>query len=496
MMSNIHTLKTQCDQQSTEFTFQLEHTRERNATERQELCEKYENIIAQIRGELQALQSEYLDEKQLMRVAMEGKEAEHSTHMIDLESKLCEKILNESNKLTDLQAQMDAMKENYEKCLRKSSECLQDTTDTLTRRFKQQLDEREIQIKNLMDEIQTKKEEFFHYCKQLNVDNERRIAQLSLKHEMSLKDANDMLGKWRTDACILTKKHDTTANQSEQLKKDLALVTEQYNRSQKLVCQMEQNIIELQREIDARNKIVDNKELCLAQAFDKIAAMETMKQHLNGRAVELEAQIEPLNEQIKEYKHEIGQLKEAHAKLLVKIDDLNVEIKGLNDKRKIVSNALQIENDQVHYLQTRLHRLHGEIFEMIQFVQDPVRLKEMALGLHQKYSFVDYFIFRCFFVVENCDIQSYNLFRYAKDGDQPDMMNDSTKTIGILETKSALDRRKQWTKVKNSSNEAKITAMKQDRFEQNRLIKENLFLLAEIDRLKAALNSKSCKSKC
>lgn len=387
MMSNIHTLKSQCDQQTTEFTFQLEHTRERNSTERQELCEKYEKIIDQLRGQLEALHSEYMDEKQLMRVAMDHKDTEHSTHMIDLESKLCEKILNESNKLTDLQAQMDAMKENYEKCLRKSSECLQDTTDTLTRRFKQQLDERETQIKHLMDEIQTKKEEFFHYCKQLNVDNERRIAQLSLKHETSLKEANDMLAKWRTDACILTKKHDTTAENSEQLKKDLALVTEQYNRSQKIASQMEQNIVELQREIDVRNKIVDNKELCLTQAFDKITAMETMKQHLNERAVELEAQIEPLNEQINADKHEIVQLKETHAKLLVKIDDLHVEIKGLNDKRKIVSNALHIESGKVHYLETRMHRMYGDIFEMIQFIQDPAKLKEMAHGLHQKYGF-------------------------------------------------------------------------------------------------------------
>lgn len=79
-----------------------------------------------------------------------------------------------------------------------------------------------------------------------------------------------------------------------------------------------------------------------------------------------------------------------------------------------------------------------------------------------------------------------------KDSDKTGTKDDSTKALAKSETKSAVDRRKQWTKI---NVEEKTPAPKQDRFEQNRLIKENLFLLAEIDKLKAALNSKSSKSK-
>lgn len=385
MVSKIHGLKAKCDQQSNEFAFQLEHTRERQTVERQMLCDKYEQIIARLRMELQALQSEYSDEKQLMRVEMDRNDEEHSTQMVQLETRLCEKILCEANKSADLKARMDAMKENYEKLLRKSSDCLQETTDTLTKRFRQQLDERETQIKHLMDEIQTKKEEFFHYCKHLNIDNERRIAQLSLKHETRLKDASDMLAKWRTDACVLTKKNDASTVHCAQLQKDLAVLSDENGRNKKYICQLEQNIIELQREIDSRSRTLDSKAVCLTQALEKVAAMESVKQQLNGRAVELEAQIEPLNDQIKENLHEIAELKESQTKMLVEIDDLNVQIKGLNDKRKIVSNALKLEADKVHCLETLLNRLYGEIYEVTQFIQNPPKLKEMALGLYKTY---------------------------------------------------------------------------------------------------------------
>lgn len=480
-LSKIQSLEKQCEQQSTDFAFQLEHTRERQSNERQELCHKYEKNVDELRLELQALQAEYSDEKQLMHIAMEQKDTDHSTQMIQLETKLCEKILNESDKSADLKTKMDAMKEEYEKLLRKSADCLQESTGTLTKRFKQQLDERETQIKNLIDEIQTKKEEFFHYCKQLNIDNERRIAQLSLKHETRLKEANDMLTKWRTDASILTKNNDATTIHCDQLQKNLGSLSEENNRNKLCIAQLEQNIIELQREIDLRNKNVDNKEICLAQALEKCTAMETIKQHLNERAIELAAEIEPLNDRIKENLHEIGELRGAHAKMLVKIDDLNVEIKGQNDKRKIVSTALKLETSKVHYLETMLNRVCSDIYDVTQVIQQPLKLKEKTLELFKRYDIDLYYKFTADNFVK---ISMVDLFcRYVESSEKFEKIKAAPESPCKSQiSKSAAARRKEWS---HTNVDDKMPPPREHRCEQQRLIKENLFLLAEIDKLKA-----------
>lgn len=385
-MTKITNLEERLDQQSTEYSFELEHARKMQSLELQKTCEKYDKIISQLNNDRDALEKKYHEEKNLLNSVIEQKDIEHSTQMIQMEAKLCEKILNESNKSAELKSKMDNLKEEYEKLLRKSSDCLQATIDTLEKRFNEQLHERENQIRSLMDEIQTKKEEFFHYCKQLNLDNERRIAQLNLKHEIRLKETNDLLFKWRTDASILTKKNDATARYCEQLKNDIGILLDENNRNKKYICQLEQNIYEFQREIDLRNKLVDDKEICLIQALDKISNMETLKKFLNERAIELESQIQPLNEQIKQYNLKIDDMEECERNLRVKIENLNIDISGLNDRRKVISNDLKFEKNKVLCLETLIDRICADIYEMVENSQDISKLRQNAFCMYKKYA--------------------------------------------------------------------------------------------------------------
>lgn len=384
-IARIEHLETRLNQQLSEHSFELKHAKKMQSLELQSTCEKYEKIIRELKEERAMLDLKYREERHIIQSAIEEKEAEHSTAVIQLEAKLNEKILNESDKSAELKVKMNNLKDEYEQLLRKSADCLEETIGTLSKSFKEEMSQREDKIRTLHDEIQIKKEEFFHYCNQLNLDNDRKVAQLNLNYETKLKESNDNLLKMRVETCILTKKIDSSTTICEQLRTDISLLLDEHGKNKKYICQLEQNISELQIDIDIRNKIVCDKEACLMEAIEKNATMEKMKKFLNERAIQLEAQIKPLDEEIKRSTCKITEIEDLKKKLLWQIDDLQIEIQLLRNKSKAISIDLKAEKIKNLHAQTVIKRISADICFMIQHIQDFPKLKELALTLFKKY---------------------------------------------------------------------------------------------------------------
>lgn len=384
-VQRIEHLENRLNQHMSEHTFELEQTRKQQSLEMQRTCEKYENELKKIKAERQTLELKYCEERNLISAAIEERNTEHSTTIIQLEAKLNEKILSESNKSADLKVEMDKMKADYEEELHKAAEYLQNTVDTLKRAFDEELKRREENASQLRDEIQMKKEEFFHYCQQLNLDNDRKVAQLKLNYETQLRECNDNLLKWRTEASILTKKIESTSKTCDQLRADISVLLDEHNRNKKYICQLEQNITELQRDIDVRNKLVMDKEICLAEAIQKNQAMEQLKQFFNERAIELEIQIKPLNDEIKQQYCKISEMEEGRQKLQWKVDDLNIEIEQLKNRCKAIQADFKVEKIKSSHLETVIQRMCSDISALVQNIQDAHKLKESALILFKTY---------------------------------------------------------------------------------------------------------------
>lgn len=243
----------------------------------QKTCETLTKTINELKQRNHLLEENNREEMLVMKATLREKNTKHANELIELEAKLCKKILYESNKSAEMKTKIEQTKEEYEKLLRKSADCLHQTTKTLEEKFTEKLKDRDDQIRTLLDEIQNKKEEFVHYCNQLNLDNDRKMAQISLKYETQLKKTNDELSKWRTEASILAKKIDGSSSSYIQLKDNVALLTEENNKNKKYICQLEQKLNDLQQEIELRNGLVDDKESCLKNAIEKNAMSPTEK---------------------------------------------------------------------------------------------------------------------------------------------------------------------------------------------------------------------------
>lgn len=384
-ISHIDSLETRLNNQLSEHSFEMQHVEKMHTIEMQKTCEQYELTIKGLMEKRKTLEHKYCEERNLINAAIEERNEAHTTAIIQIEAKLNEKILIESEKAIELKKEMDAMKDRYEKQLRESDENHQNTIETMKTEFKLALDGRETEICKLHDEIQTKQEEFYEYCNQLNLDGDRKMTQLKLNYETRQKETNDSLLKWSTDASILSKKTESTSATCEQLRNDIATLLDEHSRNKKHISQLEQNITELQRDIDIRNKLMSDKEICLIEAIERSNALEKMKQFMNERAIQLEAQIQPLDDEIKSKAYKIYEMDELKRKLARKIDDLNIELRLSRNRCKAISVDLKAEQMKNLHLETTVKRMCSDVALLAENVQNLPKLKELALDIFQKY---------------------------------------------------------------------------------------------------------------
>lgn len=489
---HIEDLETRLNNQLSEHSFELEHVEKMHTLEMQKTCEQYEMTIRTLNEKRNTLEQKYREEWNLINAAIKERNEAHTTAIIQIEAKLNEKILIESEKTIDLKKQMDAMKMDYEKQLRECEENHQNVIEKMKTEFKGALDEREAQIRELHEEIQTKKEEFYQYCNQLNLDEDRKLTQLKLSYETRLKDTNDSLLKWRTDASILTKKIESTSATCEQLRNDIATLLDEHNRNKKYTSQLEQNIAELQRDIDIRNKLMADKEACLLEAIERSNAMEKMKQFMNERAIQLEAQIRPLDEEIKSKAYKIYEMEDLNRKLHCKIDDLNIEMNLLRNRSKGKAIDLNAEKMKNLYLETYLKRMHSDIALLAENIQNLPKLKELTLDLIKKYFLFPFFIE---FVFNEYDKNKTFSLRYMNTKQMKTPENDEC----IKPTEMEQTELQKGTQTERHEKKRKIVKQididdknqLDESSDKLKLIKENLYLLSEIDKLKKSNRSMS-----
>lgn len=396
-IERIDGLETRLNQQLSEQTFQLDHAEKLHLIEMQNTCEHYETEIKSLRNERRTLENKYREERNLINSAIEQRQQEHSRTIIQMEAKLNEKFLTESEKAAELKTKMDEMIVEYEKKFQNAEENLEKTVDSLQMEFNVAINERENQIQKLLDEIKIKKEEFIEYCQHLTLDNDRKVSQIKLIYETRQKETNDSLLKWRTDASILTKKIESTTATCDELRRDIAVLLEEHNRNKKYIGQLEQNITELQRDVDVRTKLVNDKEVCLIEALDKCQSIEKIKQFMNERAIELETQLKPLDEEIKQKNYQIMEMAEMKHKHLRKIDDLNIEINSLKNRYKGIMIDLKSEKTKNIHSETIIKRMCTDISFLAQNVQDLAKLKKLTLEMFNKYVILVIFFKLCIF---------------------------------------------------------------------------------------------------
>lgn len=298
LQDRLKNLDQRIAEKSEEFQYHLQHIAKAQGHSMDTVRLDYEAILAQQKAENALLEAKHATERDSLLTKIADLNAANEKQMLELEENFNKKLIAEFEQSAKLQTKIDEIKEEYEKLLRKSSQCLQKTIDRLQQSCNVQLEQQKGEIRLLAEEIKSKKSEFVQYCRQLHTDHDRQLVDLQSKFEAQLKEVDDVIVHWRTAAGIANRKVDAFVTNLEQLKQEKSILVGEHDQKKQQIEQLLHDRSELQRELTIRDQIACEKDARLTHVTQKIQQQDTAKQHLNRHIADLQSQIERQDKEI------------------------------------------------------------------------------------------------------------------------------------------------------------------------------------------------------
>lgn len=385
-IETIASLELRIKQQIAEFQYQMKQGAASHSEQMRDIHTGYCTAIEDLKQKNEDMQHQHIEEFNIVTENIAEMKDEQAKALMALETDFHEKIIIEFEKSANVKRQMDEMREDYERKLRKSAGCLQDTIEALESDFKQQLHERQELIRQLMQEMDSKKMEFVEFCKQVEIDNDRKLVETKLSYEQRLKDENDAMLKWRAEAGVLSKKFHNVSRNCDELEKEKAVLRAEHHKTRGVIRNFEKDVGELKKEIKDRDQTIRDKEKRLNDLQKKNQELEKYKLVLNHKIIELKAQIEPREREIKEKKDQIVDMEKELEGLEQNNQQLELQLSELKDKYLSVEKELKLERNRCRASRTQVERICGDIYHLSGYIQQPVDLRAEVTKLFHRYA--------------------------------------------------------------------------------------------------------------
>lgn len=382
----VETLEMRLRQQHNEFQYQLREVEVSHERKLSELEQSYQMQIEELKISNEELVRAHREEINILTVSIAATKEEHSRTLLDIEGHLNEKMIIEFDKTTNMQTKMEHMKEEYEKLLRKSAGCLEDSIVTLETDFQLKLQESQEMIRQLMKEIECKKSEFVLYCQQLNVDNDRRIIQIKSEYEKKLKDENESMQKWRAEAGVLNKKLSMVSTNCINLDKELYVLQNEHKRHENIIRQYEQDVEESRREVKDRDRTLLDKQASYDELRQKYHELEKHRDMLIQKTNDLRSEIGPKIHEVQEKKSQIGDMEKELETL--ETNNVRMQLRVTKLKEKCHGLDVELKNERRKFAASRgqISKICRDIYNVSRCIQNVPKLKDEVTALYRRYS--------------------------------------------------------------------------------------------------------------
>lgn len=288
-----------------------------------------------------------------------------------------------------------------------------------------------------------------------------------MSYEKRLKDSEEIITRWRGDAGVLKKKNSNMGKECEDLRKEIELLRSQYARFQETIRQNQKQIDDLKHERSQRDNIIREKEKQVTELNKRTQELEKYKQALTHKMHELKSEIEPREKEIREKKERIFEM-ERELKLLQQ-QQLNggLKLSELRDKFLGSEKELKVERIRAKAARDQLVRISSDIYKVSNFIQQsPEKLKEQVIALYHRYANKSELK-----KTLQLDVEVQNEFIRQREYFEKMINTDSSSSSGKRVSKKTTSR----------------SVVDQDSV---KLLKENVTLITELNRLRMDLSDK------
>ncbi|XP_055839134.1 cilia- and flagella-associated protein 57-like [Episyrphus balteatus] len=385
-IEHIKMLETRLKKQAAEFYKKQSQNEENEQQQMADTHKGYCEALTELNSKNQDIGVRHVEELTQITSQIDELNAEHKLTMENLSAQYSERMSMEYQKFAILRENMLQIRDSYETKLKKSEGCLRDTVEALELDFKKQLEERQELIRQLMKEMDDKKIEFTEYCRQVEVENDRKMIDCQIEYENKVKFERDETDKWQTQANVYQSKYDSVRKECDGLIDDVENLKEQHFKSKSVISELRDDISDLHRDVTDRENAINLKEKRIDEMILKNEELEKYKQVLNHKINELKAQIEPREMTIVEKRKQITEMEQELTGLQKNNIQLELQLKELRDKCISVNVELKQERTRAKSARLCVTDICTEIYQLSQKLNHTDEMKEGMKALFLKYS--------------------------------------------------------------------------------------------------------------
>ncbi|OEH79837.1 wd g-beta repeat-containing protein [Cyclospora cayetanensis] len=211
------------------------------------------------------------------------------------------------------------------------------------------------------------------------------IESLKEMYERRLAEENAEKVKLRGQAGIFRQRYEDAKEQAEQLREAARMKEERAARLKADVDKLVADRTALNQELQERDKTIGEKEQRIYDLKRQNQELEKFKFVLDYKINQLKAVIDPKTRDIQEMQAQIqamdSELVEYHRQGKVSA----MEMEQLKLKHKALRDEISAQRQKIAQGEQRMRRLQLDIYECMQYLQDPHTLKQRVTALYRKY---------------------------------------------------------------------------------------------------------------
>lgn len=347
-----------------------------------EVTEKYTLQIEHDKSKIEMLR----DEKTELEIEFDEKlsslKSAHANqlHAEDLEHQ--KSIMKEVGRYQNLQENFDGESRGFENETRHLTIAHKENILRLTEKYKMRLSQEKHGCQKVQEGKELELKRYKETIHQLEEDTDKEIEQLKEKYETKFNQERDATLKLKGENSFMNKIFTALQKDIEDQKENIKAMEDKEEKLTQHIKLQHEKIAELKRQIDNRDLTIGDNERNIYDLKKDNQELEKFKFVLDYQIKELKRQIEPRENEITDKKDEVmlmdSQLEAYHKENA----NLQLEVKELQKKLKKKQNMIRRQRQLYRQSKNALNSLSNDLHEIVQVVQDPIRLKEAVRKLY------------------------------------------------------------------------------------------------------------------
>lgn len=380
----IEAMEGRMAEQLNEFQYQKEKGDTFHSAQIREIHVEYCKALEDLKNVNNELEEKHQEKVAEFQQMMNEIKADNKKELEELELKLNEKVGYEFSRGQEIQANMNEMQAMYEEKLETLTNDFQGTIQTIESDSKNQLQERQSLLRDIMKELYDKKLEFTQYCSMVNKEHARKTSDSKINYETTIRKLRDESAENNIRTLVLEKQLLNVTVNCEELDKEKDVILNEHREGKKKINKFQIDAEQLREEIRDRDRMIQEREKRFNICEKRNQELEKQKDVLNFKIDYLNSETEPRNQQIVAKAAKIENLETEIENIFKHGMTLEQKLSDFNDKLKGCEASLEYERNKRRSAEAELKRICRDIYMVSRNIPDPKLLKQNVVKLHQK----------------------------------------------------------------------------------------------------------------